>query len=130
MKKRIFLFISSVIVLIVSCEKTKNDACLSYLTSPAIEAEGPTTGIINQEIPFTVTHGIGNGCGSFFKFEELATANNTVVKVIAKYEGCICTAIYVESKKDYIFKKTLPGTYKLQFDKGDGSLIVREIIIQ
>lgn len=124
------LFISSLLLFAFTCNKKTGDSCISYLTAPVIEAVGPTTGGVNQDIAFSVTYGIGNGCGTFFKFEELATASNTVVKVIAKYEGCICTAIYVDSKKDYIFKKTLPGTYNLQFDKGDGSFIVREIIIQ
>ena len=77
-----------------------------------------------------MTFAIGNGCGQFFKFEESVTGNNTVIKIITKFEGCICTAIYGEFKKEFIFKKAVPGTYRLQFEKGDGSFLVKEIRIQ
>ena len=124
------LFISSLLLFAFTCNKKTGDSCISYLTAPVIEAVGPTTGSVNQDIAFSVTYGVGNGCGTFFKFEESVAGNNAVIKVIAKFEGCICTAIYSEFTNAYIFKKTVPGTYQLQFDKGDGNFITREIVIQ
>ena len=130
MTKTIIFLLSALVIFSFSCKKKKDNACISYLTAPVIEAAGPSIGSVNQEIKFTVTFGIGSGCGQFFKFEESAIGNKTIVKVIAKFEGCICTAIYGEFKSDYIFKKSVTGTYRLEFNKGDGNFLIKEIIIQ
>lgn len=125
-----YLSIFALVLLCIGCNKKDKNACLTFPAAPVLGVEGVSSGNTNQDIPFTVTFAIVNGCGSFSKMEESATGNTIIITVIAKYEGCMCTEIYSEQKRDYIFKRTVPGNYQLKFNKGDNTYFVKDITIQ
>src|SRR5688572_10923780 len=99
-----------------SCSKNNIDKdCLEYTRAFVSKVEGPSTGQINQEVNFQVYFGVHNGCGQFGNFEESIEANSRLIKVIAKYEGCICTQDAPGRIGDYKFRTSQTGTYFLKF---------------
>lgn len=128
---RNFLFIvSTCLILCTGCNKKAKNVCLAYPVAPALSVEGVTSGNVNQDIPFNVAFALINGCGSFSRFEESAIGNTITVNVITKYEGCVCAEIYGEQKKEYFFKRSIPGNYQIKFNKGDNTYITKDIFIQ
>ena len=102
------------ILLLYSCTKKENDSCISYIPAPVTKVDGPNSGMVNQEIPFT---------------EDL-NENTASIKVIAKYEGCVCTQALVPGQILYNFKASQPGTYYLKFLQWDINYLMDTILIQ
>jgi hypothetical protein len=120
------LFIAS----LSGCKKEDDDTCLSFRNDEVLDAQGATTGGINQDIPFTVTYALSNGCGSFAGFEQQTSGNTISVYAKTKYEGCICTQDYRTFQSVYNFRATQAGTYTLQFLKPDSTFLTRIVSIQ
>lgn len=128
MKNLSYLFISISFFLNACNEnKTPND-CLSFVQAgteavsliPIIDMIGAT---------YKVDFPISNGCGKFNKFEETINGNARIIKVITKYEGCICTQDYSIQSANYIFTSAIPGTYILKFQKSDGTFFIETVVI-
>ncbi|MFT3909049.1 MAG: hypothetical protein QM737_06445 [Ferruginibacter sp.] len=128
----LFLFVFSTAVL-TSCSKTKkddHDNCVSYSNSAVEKVVGPNTGLINQDINLVVSYGLSSGCGQFDHFESIADGDTTIVNVVGKYNGCVCTAIYQVAEAPYVFKSSIAGTYFLKFLKNDNTMLVDTIVVQ
>jgi hypothetical protein len=127
---------SILIVLIImftcSCKKTtSDDNCASTSISGILSATSTTlTGNINQEINFELLYGIANGCSISSEVETLKEGNIVSIKVMTKSVGCVCTAIYFEGKKTYIFKSPTAGNFKLKFNTGNNNFIEKDVVIQ
>lgn len=129
-KLQFLIILFSLLFIKAGCKKDSDNKCISLLEAPVAEVSGPGTGSVNQDIPFTVAFDISNGCGQFSEFEVTSSGNTKNIKVIARYEGCICTQIFARFERIYNFKATQAGTYLLQFKQADGNLISKSIIIQ
>ena len=128
MKNLTYLFISiSIILNACSDNKTPNE-CVSFVETGIAEITlDPTVDMIGAV--YKVDFPISNGCGKFNKFEETINGNTRVIKVIAKYEGCICTEIFSIQSANYTFTTKTSGTYILKFLKADGTFFIETVVI-
>ena len=118
------------ILLLYSCTKKENDSCISYIPAPVTKVDGPNSGMVNQEIPFTVDYFCINGCGKFWDIKEDLNGSTASIKIITKYEGCVCTQALVPGQVLYNFKASQPGTYYLKFLQWDINYLMDTILIQ
>ena len=128
MKNLTYLFISiSIILNACSDSKTPNE-CVSFVETGIVQvALIPTADMIG--VVYKIDFPISNGCGKFNKFEETINGNTRVIKVIAKYEGCICTEIFSIQSANYTFTTKTSGTYILKFLKADGTFFIETVVI-
>lgn len=114
-----------------SCNKSAGtDKCITYTKAPVTKIAGPTSGSVNQIIDVPISFGCFNGCGAFGNFEQSFTGDTTVVNVIAKYEGCICTQDAPTRQTVYKFKASQPGTYYVKFWQSEKTYLTDTIRIQ
>ena len=129
MKKLILLFF---ILLSTMFSCSKNDEikqCINFVTTGLETVELIPTADMSGAI-YKVDFPISNGCGKFDKFEEIINGNTRIIKVIIKYEGCICTQDFFTQSANYVFTTSIPGTYILKFQKTDGSFITETVVIE
>lgn len=129
MKKYIISFSLLTSVFFTSCKKEKEDECIETVTSDILSADGPSVGSVNQDINFTLTYPIINGCGEFEELIESNEGNTRLVTIKSKYIGCICTQVYGTLTTNYTFKTATPGTYYLNFLQGDIGALVDTLAI-
>jgi len=128
MKSLSYLFVSICFLLNACSENKTPNECVSFVET-GIEAVAliPTVDMIGAT--YKVDFPISNGCGKFNKFEETINGNTINIKVIAKYEGCICTQDYSIKSANYVFTTAAPGTYTLKFQKADGTFFTETVVI-
>ncbi|MEO5968238.1 MAG: hypothetical protein ABIP68_03240 [Ferruginibacter sp.] len=117
-------------ITVIGCTKNKNEHCISYAFAPVTNVTGNNTALVNQELNLNVSFVCINGCGQFGNFEESNSANNTIIKVNAKYEGCVCTQDVPTRSTVYKFKKSEAGIYELKFWQTDTTFYNYTIIVQ
>lgn len=128
MKNLTYLFIAISIILNACSESKAPNECASFLqTGIAAITLDPTVDMMGAV--YKVDFPISNGCGKFNKFEETIDGNTRIIKVIAKYEGCICTQDFSIKSANYVFTSSVPGTYTLKFLKADGTFFIETIVI-
>jgi hypothetical protein len=66
-------------------------------------------------ILFDVGFRVTNGCGQFDSLEQNKIGSETTVKVIAKYEGCVCAEDAPPRETVYSFYQAVPGPNALKF---------------
>lgn len=124
----IFAFFS---IVLSSCGKThKANNCISFTKAPVINVEGQNTGLVNQNIPLTISFNIINGCGQFVNLEQTSNGNTNTISVITKYEGCICTQVFITTQTIYNFIATQPGIYYIKFLQAENTYLTHSIVIQ
>lgn len=116
--------------LLSSCLKKEPDNCIDYVEAPVVEVTGPGSATINEPVSLAISFGCFNGCGSFGRFETTESNDTTIVNVIAKYSGCICTQDAPIRQTNYVFQSAAPGDHFLKFDKQDGNVILKQITVQ
>ena len=79
---------------------------------------------------FEVGFRVLNGCGEFSSFEQTTLGNVTIIEVIAKYEGCICTQDIPLRQTVYTFNQNIPGTYILKFKMADDNYITQTVAVE
>ena len=117
-------------VILTSCMKDNEDECIEYKQAPVTLTNTPSTGQINSDILINVSFGCINGCGQFGSFEETCQGNTLTIKVIAKYEGCICTQEAPIRQTTYTFSTAEQGTYYLKFLQNNNNYLTDTLIIQ
>ena len=119
MKKLIFSILA-LAFFSVSCEKIE-DACESEKNSSALVFDFPDSIQVDTSETIEINYVLDNGCGSF---EELEVENSDFysyeIKVKTKYQGCNCTANFVEGKVDFVINMSHPGIYEFKFWVADG----------
>ena len=110
--------------------KAEADKCISYTAAPVTAVTGAITGNVNQDIPLAVSFGCFNGCGQFGSIQESSSGDTTIIHVVAKYEGCICTQDAPTRQTGYIFRRSQPGVYPLKFMQFDNHYILHTITVQ
>jgi len=117
-------------LVLLSCSKMHDNKCLSFTNAPVTKIEGPNTGSVNQDINLIVSFGCFNGCGQFGNFKQTSNSGTTIVNVIAKYEGCICTQDAPIRQAPYKFNATQTGTYYLKFWQAENNYLTDTITIR
>jgi len=128
--KNIFLVLIS-LALLASCGNDDNgtDNCLSY-SEAYVDAVEPIETADAAGFLYKVYFYVGNRCGGFGSFEETVAGKTITVKLIAKYEGCICTEDIPLRDAVYSFKPTAPGTYTLKFKNGEDTFITKTVTLE
>ena len=122
---------SYALFLFAACNKIGNDdKCISIVPAFVSEVNGPTTGAVNQDINLNVSFPCFNGCGQFETFEKSSNADTTIIKVFARYEGCVCTMDAPTRTTTYTFRTAQAGTYHLKFMQTPTLFLVHSITIQ
>lgn len=125
-----FLYSSFLVFLLFSCSSdTTENVCIEYRAA-SIEKAVPNLTTDATGKTFDIGFRVTDGCGAFFKIEETTAQNVTTIKVVAKYDGCVCTQVASVLETVYVFKQTTPGTYTLKFKKADDSFITETVVIQ
>ncbi len=106
------------------------DNCISYVQAKIENVSIPEIGIKNQNIPVNIYFQCINGCGEFRSIEETNNGKVKVLKVIAKYEGCLCTQVLKTINHTYNFIATDTGTYTVNFLQPDSTVISHSIVIK
>ncbi|MGZ5255503.1 MAG: hypothetical protein ACXWV4_13750 [Flavitalea sp.] len=118
MKNSLTIIIGCFIILLSSAGCNKLNLlrdCVGYTTAQVTEVKGPNTTTINQEMDLTIFYFLSNGCGRFENLEATSSESEIIIKLKAKYEGCICTAALVEGQTIYKFKARQKGVHYLKF---------------
>ncbi|MFT3979865.1 MAG: hypothetical protein QM687_05300 [Ferruginibacter sp.] len=110
--------------------KAEAEKCISYVPAPVVAVEGATSGNINEDIPLTVSFGCFNGCGQFGSIQESSNGDTTIINVVAKYEGCICTQDAPVRQVAYLFRRSQPGVYPLKFMQYNNNYTLHTITVQ
>lgn len=124
------IYSSFLIFLLFSCVSTEDnpDVCIQYRTAGIESAAANLTADATGKT-FDVAFRVSDGCGAFYSFQENTVGTVTTIKVLAKYEGCFCTQVAPLLETVYIFNQTAPGTYTLNFIKGDGTFFTETVVI-
>jgi hypothetical protein len=119
-----------VAVSLTACSKDDDQPQAVTKTSLVSAITGPTTGIPNQELSFTVTYAVENNCGTFNKFVETTTENTKKIEVQSKYEGTSCGTTPATKTTTYKMKPTAEGTYTLKFKKTATEYVTQTIVVK
>lgn len=121
----------SSVVGVLSCGKSNDNPCsISYSNAPVTKVQGPSSGLVNQDLALSVLFTCFNSCGRFGRIEENSNADTTTIKVIARYEGCVCADVLSGGQAIYKFRATRAGTYHLKFWQGKNSYLTDTITIR
>lgn len=113
-----------------SCsDDDSDDNCISF-SEAAVDAVEPIENADAAGFLYKVYFYVGNGCGNFGSFEETVDGNTRTIKVIAKYEGCVCTEDIPLRDTVYSFNPTAPGTYTLKFVQEDNTFITETVVVE
>lgn len=128
MKNLSYLFIFFCFLLNACSKSQTPNECVSFVETSIEGVELiPTIDMLGAT--FKVDFGISNGCGKFNKFVETINGNTRTIKVIAKYEGCICNQDASIKSANYVFTTSITGTYTLKFQKADGTFFTETVLI-
>lgn len=126
--KNLFLILIS-FTLLTSCGNDDNaNNCLSY-SEAYVESVESVENADAAGFLFKVRFVVMNGCGEFGSFEEII-GDSTTVKVIAKYDGCVCTEALEIKETVYSFNPTAPGTYTLRFRNSEDTFITKTVTLE
>lgn len=129
MKTKLTLFLSILLLLIMSCSKEEDNTCIENKIAYVTSINTPSTGFVNQNITIEVSFGVNNGCGNFGKFNETQNGNTKTIEVEAKYVGCVCTLDAPIRKTNYVFKTQNTGNYTLKYKSSATEFIIADLTI-
>jgi hypothetical protein len=130
--KRHFISVAGFVIAILvftNCTKKKGEICVSHTTAQVTNVIGPNMVFVNHETDLTVKFYIDNGCGQFERLESTSNGYTTIISLIAKYEGCVCTAIFLPGQIIYKFKPVQTGIYYLKFLQPDKTYLTDTITV-
>ncbi len=123
------IIIIALCIFLTSClGKIDPPVCIVTLEAPVSAVTGANSTTVNNAINLNVSFPITNGCGSFSTFNQAVIADTTIVRVLAKYEGCTCTQVATTGTATYIFSKPTPGRYYIKF-RGDTSFVTKIVTV-
>ena len=107
-KRSIAIVIGFHILFAFQCNKPHEGECTYVEIAPIATAHVPDTGLVNTNIPMPIQYNISNGCGHFLTMEEDIQGNNRNILVRARYQGCVCTMVFMTLDTVYNFNKGTP----------------------
>ena len=132
MRKGLIFFLWCAILLLSlnGCKKDNSGKeCIGYSNAQITEVKGSNSTSAGQEIDLSISYFFLNGCGNFESLESITNGNTTTIRVIAKYEGCVCPEVLVWGEKVYTFKASEPGIYLLNFLQPNKSILEYTITV-
>lgn len=129
LKRSIVIVIGFHFLFAFQCNKPHEGECSYVDIAPIATANVPDSGLVNTNIAIPIQYNISNGCGHFLNMEEDIQGNNRNVLVRARYEGCVCTMVFMTLDTVYNFNASTPGTYYLNFQQGNNSFLRDSITI-
>jgi len=131
LKKSIVIVIGFHTLFAFQCNKpSEQGECRYDAVAPIATANVPESGLVNTNIPIPIQYNISNGCGHFLNMGESIQGNNRNITVNARYEGCVCTMVFLTLDTVYNFNAAAPGAYYLNFDQGNNNFLRDTITIQ
>jgi hypothetical protein len=124
------IFAFFILICTAACSKKESSDCLTYERARFIEASLPAFGLVNQVIPVPTKFACTNGCGKFSSFETKIDGNTISVRVIAKYEGCVCPENIPTFTETYNLQVSTPGSYIVKFVTDEDAFLISQILIQ
>jgi len=130
MDKLIFKVTMAFLVLALSlaCDRAENVEPVGQI-SPIVATDLPEHGSVGEEISFTVSHIVFNGCGYFSSQKTHRTGNIFIVTYYAQYRDGICTMNIPTLKTNYIFTPSKAGIYTFKFNGGDNGYLIQTIVV-
>lgn len=118
-------------VFLTSCEGENEDSeNPNNLVPTGIHSVTEIPGDFASGTAYKVDFYVNNGCGNFLLFDETIDGNTRTIKVIAKYEGEICTMDVPLREATYTFDPVTAGTYTLKFLMEDGTYQTETFVVQ
>lgn len=102
-----------------------------YKSSFVKEVFGPLKGKVNQELSYTVSFEVENGCGEFHQMTDVNFDKVNGYQVEVKYPPT-CSINAPEIKRT-VYKLTAPaaaGTYYLRFAKSENEFLTTTVVIE
>jgi hypothetical protein len=125
------IYLSFLVLFLVGCNNDDDTVATCIEFNPAaVETVVENTTADAASYTFEVGFRVLNGCGEFSSFEQTTLGNVTIIEVIAKYEGCICTQDIPLRQTVYTFNQTIPGTYILKFKMADDNYITQTVAVE
>ncbi|MBX0333138.1 hypothetical protein K3G39_07800 [Pontibacter sp. HSC-14F20] len=110
------LCISALILLFATgCSKEDAEPAVQERPAPIVRVEAPATAQVGENVTVDVYFQVNGGCGQFGSFDVSSSSKETVIRVVAKYKGNVCTDDLPIRKATYSFHPTEAGTYTLRF---------------
>lgn len=104
-----------------------SDSCTYSIQNPVTEVTGPSTGMVGQQLTFSVKFNRTNACYVSSEFIEVGT-NPKTVTVTSAYVGCVCSPSTDLLSKEYRFIPTAAGEYQLRF-QGNNTFITKTVTV-
>ena len=125
------IYLSFLVLFLVGCNNDDDTVanCIEF-NPAAVETVVENTTADAASYTFEVGFRVLNGCGEFSSFEQTTLGNVTIIEVIAKYEGCICTQDIPLRQTVYTFNQNIPGTYILKFKMADDNYITQTVAVE
>jgi hypothetical protein len=144
------LFIIPVLILAISCSKTKPKApesgsgalcnpppptdtsnCSAWHYNAGVASiSGANTATAGQNVQLTVVMIGNNGCADSANITANTTGNNITLTGNVHYQGCICTQALIEIPYSYTFTPAQTGTYTFHGVTPDGTALTHTILVQ
>lgn len=128
-KLKIAAYYLVITLLIASCKKT-DPVYPDYTHWPVVEVDGSQQATVAQPVSLIVSWPYSSGCDVMDKFETKKLGNIYSIKALGYYNDVICTQDAGIKTREYIFQAAAAGTYELNFENPDGSVITHTILVQ
>lgn len=112
---RIFCLLALIVLTTSSCSKEDSEPPAQERPAPTVRVEAPATAQLGETVSMEVYFQVNGGCGEFGSFDVSTSGKETVVRVVARYKGTICTDDLPVRKATYTFRPTESGTYTFRF---------------
>jgi hypothetical protein len=114
MKQLLCLF-AFILLLTSGCSKEDSEPPAQERPAPIVKVEAPETARVGETVTVDVYFQVKGGCGQFGAFTVSTSGMESVIRVVARYKGQICTDDLPVRVAAYTFKPTEAGTYTLKF---------------
>ncbi|MDO6389821.1 hypothetical protein Q4E40_06760 [Pontibacter sp. BT731] len=112
---RLLCLLALIVLSAMSCSKEDSELPAQERPAPTVRVEAPTTAQAGETVTVDVYFQVNGGCGEFGSFDVSTSGKETVIRVVAKYKGNMCTDDLPIRKATYTFRPTEAGTYTLKF---------------
>ena len=112
---RLLCILAIILLSASACSKEDSEPPAQERPAPIVRVEAPATAQIGETVAVDVYFQVNGSCGQFGSFDVSSSGKETVVRVVAKYKGKICTDDLPVRMASYTFRPTEAGTYTLKF---------------
>ncbi|PKV66359.1 hypothetical protein BD749_1484 [Pontibacter ramchanderi] len=100
---------------VTGCSKEDAEPPAQERPAPIVRVEAPATAQAGEAVAMDIYFQVNGGCGQFGSFDISTSGKETVIRVVAKYRGKICTDDLPIRMAAYTFRPTEAGTYTFRF---------------